>query len=341
MAIEIVRIGYTRLFEVRLLHHYWLDDGATVFDAIADPAVTTRRLLTYDVRRLLAAEPNAATAAAIAGLQGVFRMTGLGFIVAVPDDSVVPPDVTWEFFVTIAAPDYANYTALSLRPQPITDVVDPADAKVTHRYKANVPVLSNLTGASQGTGASKRLFLSRSYVNGADAGDGIEALVTSGSNLRQLTGDPPSPPFQVLGPRSGYPVYVHQGDVPAIVPPAGSSGAPAGGIELAADTPPAVAAVIRLAPRRADDSAFSYTKANGTPRTPSRVFEVHFRNRWTTWRYRDKGDGTVKATEADPLPLTYFGNAGTKQKPSMTAVGIEFDPGNPAKIARLVSDIYI
>ena len=39
MAIEVVRIGYTRLFEVRLLHHFWLDDGATVFDAIADQAV--------------------------------------------------------------------------------------------------------------------------------------------------------------------------------------------------------------------------------------------------------------------------------------------------------------
>lgn len=59
MAVEIVRIGYTRLFEVRLLHHYWLDDGATVFDAIADEAVKSQRLLTYDVRRVLAVEPSA------------------------------------------------------------------------------------------------------------------------------------------------------------------------------------------------------------------------------------------------------------------------------------------
>ena len=67
MAIETVRIGYTRLFEVRLLHHYWLDEGATVFDAIADEAVKTRRLLTYDVRRVLEVEPSAATAAASPG----------------------------------------------------------------------------------------------------------------------------------------------------------------------------------------------------------------------------------------------------------------------------------
>ena len=31
--LEVLRIGYTRLFEVRVLHHFWLDDGATVFDA--------------------------------------------------------------------------------------------------------------------------------------------------------------------------------------------------------------------------------------------------------------------------------------------------------------------
>ena len=203
-----------------------------------------------------------------------------------------------------------------------------------------MPVLSNLTGASQGTGADKRLFLSQPYVSGANAGDGVEALVTSGADLRQLTGDPPAAPFQVLGPMSGHPVYVHQGDIAPITPPPGSTGAPPGGIELAIDTPRAVAAVIRLAPRRVDDAAFSFANANGTPRTPTRVFEVHLRNRWTTWRYRKKGDGSVTATEADPLPLTHFGNAGTKQKPSTAAISFERDTSDPPKVTRLVSDIY-
>jgi hypothetical protein len=341
VAVEIARIGYTRLFEVRVLHHYWLDDGATVFDTIADEAVKSQRLLTYDVRRVLAVEPSATTAAAIAGQRSVFRMTGLGFLVALPDDAVVPLDAVFEFFVTVTAPDLANYTALSLRPQPIVDVTDPTDTEVIHRYKANVPVLSNLTGAAQGTGADKRLFLSQPYVTGANAGDGVEALVTSGTNLRQLTGDPPAAPFQVLGPKSDHPVYVHQGDIAPITPPPGSTGAPPGGIELASDTPPAVAAVIRLVPQRGDDAAFSFANANGTPRTPTRVFEVHLRNRWTTWRYRKKGDGSITATETDPLPLTHFGNAGTKQKPSTAAIGVERDSGDPPKITRLVSDIYV
>jgi hypothetical protein len=340
VGVELVRTGYTRLFEVRLLHHYWLDEGATVFDAIADEAVKSQRLLTYDVRRLLTVESSPTTTTAIAGLRGVFRMAGLGFLVAVPDDAVVPLDAAFEFFVTGTAPDLANYTALSLRRQPIVDVTDPTDTGVIHRYKANVPVLSNLTGASQGTGADKRLFLSQPYVNGAEAGDGVEALVTSGTSLRQLTGDPPSAPVQVLGPKSGYPVYVHQGDIPPITAPPGATGAPPGGIELAVDTPPAVAAVIRLVPRRADDTAFSFANANGTPRAPTRVFEVHLRNRWTTWRYRKRGDGSITGTEADPLPLTHFGNAGTKQKPSTAAIGFERDSSSPPRITRLVSDIY-
>lgn len=339
--VEFVRVGYARLFEVRLLHHFWLDDGATAFDAIASTDVRTRRLLTYDVRRVLAIEPSAATATTVAGLRGVFRTSGLGFFVAVPDDAVVPLDAGFEFFMTVADSGYAAYTSLSLRPQSVTDVADPADPDVVHRYKANVPVLGNASGASRGAGAAKRLFLSQEYASGAGAGDGVEALVTSGSILRQLTGDPPSAPFVALGPTSAHPVYVHQGDVPAVTPPPGASGAPARGIELAPGMPPAVGAVIRLVPRRADDDAFSLVKANGTLRPSTRVFEVHLRNRWTTWRYRDKRDGSVTSTEADPLPLTHFGNAGTKQKPSPTAIDVEFDNGVPPKITRLVSDIYV
>ena len=43
---------YSRLFEARLLHHYWLDTGKTMFDALAAPD-QDERLLTYDVRALL------------------------------------------------------------------------------------------------------------------------------------------------------------------------------------------------------------------------------------------------------------------------------------------------
>ena len=51
--VELARTGYRRLVEVRVLHHYWLDEGATTFDDITDAQVRMRRLLRYDVRRFL------------------------------------------------------------------------------------------------------------------------------------------------------------------------------------------------------------------------------------------------------------------------------------------------
>ena len=143
----------------------------------------------------------------------------------------------------------------------------------------------------------------------------------------------------MVGPKSDLPIFLHQGDVPAITPPAGSTGAPAFGIELKDDTPPNITALIRLAPRRPTDSPFNFADHDRTPHP--RVFEVHLQNRWTTWQYHSKSDGSLTSTEAGPLPLTHFGNAGTKQKPSSAAIGAEFDNQNPPRITRLVSDIYV
>lgn len=331
---------FARLFEVRILHHYWLDQGATEFGSIANADLATSRLLTYDARKFVRVEPSGQTSDFVAGLRGVFKQTGLGFGVGVPDDTSVPLDALFEFHLTAIAPDYADYTALSLRSRQLVDVVDPATGD-KHRYRSNVPVLSNATGASRGTGANRRLFLSTEYVNGAANGDGVEALVRSGSNIRELTGDPPGAPFHVLGAQGALPVYVHQGDAPPIVPPAGSVGAPARGVEVTADMPETVTAVVRLVPRHDTADHFSFANANGTVRTPSPVYELHFRNRWTTRRYRDPRNGAVVDTDANPTPLTYFGNAGAKHKPTPDAIDVEHDNSNPPKVTRLISDIYV
>lgn len=331
---------FTRLFEVRVLHHYWLDEGATELGAISDDRARATRLLTYDVRTVVTVEPSPTTRDLVAGMRGVLRSGPLGPVVAVPQETRVPLDATFELHLRSADHAYAAYTALTLRSQRVTDVTDPATGAV-HRYKANVPVLSNLTGAARGSGAGKRLFLSTEYTAGASGGDGVEALVTSGTNVRQLTGDPPGAASRVLGPRSELPVYVHQGDVPAVVPPAGSTGAPAAGVELTPDVPRDVVAIIRLSPRRGDDNAFSFANANGSVRTPPRVFEVHLRNRWTTRRYRSRRDGTVTSTDVDPTPLTNFGNAGANRKPRADALRVERDVDDPSRIVQLVSDIYV
>ena len=55
--VEHTRTGYQRLVEIRVLHHYWLDEGATTFDDIADAQARTRRLLRYDARQFVGITP--------------------------------------------------------------------------------------------------------------------------------------------------------------------------------------------------------------------------------------------------------------------------------------------
>ena len=68
------------------------------------------------------------------------------------------------------------------------------------------------------------------------------------------------------------------------------------------------------------------------------VYQVRFKNRSTVWTYLNNATGAVLSTEANPLPLTYFGNAGTKQKPFRRLVKAET---SGTKITRLISEIYV
>ncbi len=334
---EQVSHAYRRLFEIRLLHHYWLDEGATVFDLLADEAKKDARLLAYDARPFLNIAPTAATASAFNGVGGLFKETGLGCIVAVPGNAVIPPDTALEFIVTVQNQDLQNYTALSLRSRRIYELFHQPENK-TYRYKENVPVLSNLSGTSRGAGSTRALFLSKEIPAPA-ADDQVESLVLSSGALVQLTGDQPGAATQIVGPvATDLPVFVHQGEVPAIVPPAGLSAAPARGILLNDDTPDTVFVLIRVAAVRADADEFSIIDGGGHAKVPHPVFHVRFKNRSTIRRYVNKTTRAVISTEAVPLPLTRFGNAGTGQKPSEGFVKPE---KSGEKITQLVSEIAV
>src|SRR5262249_44808328 len=146
--------GYKRLFEVRLLHHYWLDEGATVFDLISSQPKKDNRLLSYDVRSFIAVTPTAATAKSLKGFGCIYKNTALGCIAAAPAGTVIPADAIFEFAVTVQDSAFFNYSALTLRPQKIYELYHQPEDK-TYRYKENVPVLSNSTGASRGAGSNK------------------------------------------------------------------------------------------------------------------------------------------------------------------------------------------
>jgi hypothetical protein len=333
---ESARSSYQPLFEVRLLHHYWLDDGATVFDLIPDADRKIRLLLGYDRRTFLAVAPTLATRMTLKGLNGIYKDTALGFIVAVAENQKIPSGTLLEFAVSVVNADFFNYTALTLPPRKITELYHPSDDKI-YRYKLNVFVFSNLTGSTRNLDNTKTLFLSSAYA-ALSGDDKIEALVAAGGGLSQLTNDPPNPTVQQLNASANtLPAFVHQNDVPVVEPPPGLAGAPERGLLLSADIPDTIFALIRLSPVRADDNAFSFTDG-GLPKTPHPVFQLRFKSRSTIRRYRNPRSGTVDFTESDPLPLTRFGNAGTRQSPPVGNLKTET---SGTRITRLISDIFI
>src|SRR5205807_2225692 len=110
---------------------------------------------------------------------------------------------------------------------------------------------------------------------------------------------------------------------PVIVPPVGLVGAPARGIRLSADVADEVFALISLTAVRGDNDAFSFVDGAGASKASAPAYHVRFKNRRTVWTYMNKTTGVVDSVNPDPLPLTYFGNAGTRQKPSRGHVKAE------------------
>ncbi|MGY6275633.1 hypothetical protein [Methylomonas sp. MgM2] len=331
------RSAYQALFDVRLLHHYWLDDGATLFDRITDETQKNQRLLAYDRRRFLSVVPTGPTVEKLQGLDCVYQDTALGFIVAMPDDRTIAADTVFEFAVSVANNQFSNYTAFTLPAQEIVELYHEPELRY-YRYKSKVFLLSNSTGASRGSGAGKTLYLSGNYsVPGAE--DRIESLVLTGGALSQLTSDPPNPDLNQLdADADAMPVFVHQDDVPAITPPAGLSGAPERGILLSDGMPNDLFALIRLNAITEGDPDFSFIDSDGGAKLNYPVFHIRFKNRSTIRQYLNQRTGSITFTEPAVLPMTYFGNAGNRKKPSIDRVKAE---KSGAKIVRLVSEIFV
>jgi hypothetical protein len=97
-------------------------------------------------------------------------------------------------------------------------------------------------------------------------------------------------------------------------------------------------ALIRLSALRLDDGDFIFTYSNGHAKATPPVFQIRFKNRSTTRQYFNKNTGAVAFTEPDPLPLTRFGNAGSRQKPSEDLIKAQ---QSGSRITRLVSQIFV
>lgn len=331
---EKIVASYRRLLEVRLLHHYWLDQGDKVFDGFGSAKDRERRLLAYDGRGIFEVQPTMLTAQRLKNLGCVFKTTALGFVIAAPLNVAIPTDCLFEFVVLARDSKLMTYTALTLLPRQIVNL-----AGTQRRYKANVPLLWNQTGTELDIDGKKALFLSRpTPVLSVQEDEPIESLLRMGNSLVQVVHDPPEADRrQTLGPISALPVFVHQQDAPSLNLFMEGQAMPQRGIELTEDVPDDVFALIRLSAHGAGEPDFDFVDGSGQSKDPNPIYQVRFKSRSTFWKYLDKRTGELIEQLTTPRPLTFYGFIQETRKPDVSEIKIET---NGARIGQLVSEIF-
>jgi hypothetical protein len=335
---ELIGISYQRLFEVRLLHHFWLDDGSLLFDTLPDSRKNTL-LRNYDMRSFMEISPTPTTKSKIKSLKGVFKNTSLGFTIAVPKTMVIADDEVFTFTMTVTDAAFYRYSSLTLVNHKIHELYYPAEDRIV-RYKENIPVFSNLTGVSRGANPNKSLFLS-GEIPVPSVTDKVEFLNLSGGALVQLASSQPGADMiQISSVATNSPVFVHQNDTPVIVPLLGVGGTPEKGVMLTDDIPDKISGIINIAATNPVDPDFSCT-SSGSAKSTCPVFQIRFKNRSAYWKYLNKSSGAPISETGKPLPLTYNGNAGVKRKPGESIVKIQFKDNDPTKrIEKIYTEIF-
>lgn len=338
---------YPILFEVRILHHYWLDDGAFNFNRVDDEAWKERVMSSYDVHSIFNIAPVCSTEKRINGMAGIFKKTSTGFIVSFPADTVIAEDLMFEFTVTVNDPDFYNYTALTLYPRrarafPGRD----GDSVKVFRIRENVPVFSNVTGVR----SADILSLSCGYQYAAGGGP-VESLYLSGSGgskkLVQVVSEETGAAVQVLSDDAAeLPVFVHQGDVHQVTVPDWLSGEVLKGVELTEELPPDIEAVVRMKAARLMDGSntlFCFTGSDGRCKIPHPVYEIHYKNRSTCWQYIDRQNGEVTFTGPEPEPLTCHYRF--TKNPLLSRIrggcAVSCIKNSSGEITKLISKVYV
>ncbi|MDX2361895.1 MAG: hypothetical protein QNK23_13885 [Crocinitomicaceae bacterium] len=126
---------YSKLFDYKIFHHYFLDDGIEVYDPISGP--TTERLTEnqklYDLGDFLSIAPSAATQVKLKNWKAKFVLSKDGFSVFIkslvtPNPGTPPPefirkpflefneslDLFFDFIVKIEDRYFENYTDIDL-----------------------------------------------------------------------------------------------------------------------------------------------------------------------------------------------------------------------------------
>lgn len=139
MLLETFATGYETLFQVQILHRYFLNVGATAFDVAAPsdavrPALVAARRV-YDVKQFWRLAPDAATLEALRNGRLLFKLLPDGFRVGVPTDAAhkpavpLPDELTLRFLIYPTDANFSLYTdvdraVLTALAQPEMVVVD-------------------------------------------------------------------------------------------------------------------------------------------------------------------------------------------------------------------------
>jgi len=121
-----ISITYNILFEVRIMHHFFLNKGEKVYDTMSDEE-KANIMLKYDVRDFFEIIPTEECKKILRAHNCIFKMTSSGIIAGLraESDGQVPPkfksfipladDLVFTFLVRLRDMDFMNYTALPLK----------------------------------------------------------------------------------------------------------------------------------------------------------------------------------------------------------------------------------
>ena len=116
---------YRTLFQVRILHHYFLNKGAEMFDNIAEEKDKTEIFRNYDIQEFLTIEPTESCKKLLKQYRCVFKVTRDGFLVGIRSRKISTDkfkalfkpagNLHFSFLISFIDNFFINYTCLPLK----------------------------------------------------------------------------------------------------------------------------------------------------------------------------------------------------------------------------------
>lgn len=129
---------YRPLFDVKLLHHYFLDEGEAVYGSTLDPENMEKNLAQYKLSNFMSVQPTENTINTLKNLRSRFVQSGYGFQVVTStegDEPFIPfsDTLTFDFILKITDQYFENYTNITINrsaPLFLTNLTPPPPLEV-------------------------------------------------------------------------------------------------------------------------------------------------------------------------------------------------------------------